>query len=268
MILQGHFFSQSLEMKTEFSLVIPNSRLQDPPSRPLRTCYLLHGLGGRNNDWIETSQLVIFAEKYDIAFIMPDVGRSFYRDMKFGQRFFTYVSQELPAVAARVFNISSRREDTMILGASMGGYGALNIALSRPEQYAFCGAFAPACLFLKEGLEYQRNHGLTREFVEKFGKQVFHDFQTIFGPELAWNPEDDILELLRNRPHGGLTPSIFMACGTEDQMMIHDNRRFIQRVSDFNPAPDLTYREWPGGHDWFFFNQALTTALEHFAQAR
>jgi S-formylglutathione hydrolase FrmB len=259
-------------METAVSVLVPNARLADDPARPLKAGYLLHGLCGRSSDWIDFSQLAVYAEKYDMAFIMPEVARSFYRDMKLGQRYFTFVSQELPAMARRVFNISDQRQDTMIFGASMGGYGALSVALAHPEQYGCCGAFAPACLFLGEGLEYQRKHGSSQQFIDLFGTQLIKDFQAIFGPELRLNSDDDIMELLRGKAgasdalplNSDMTPSIFMACGTEDPMMLSDNRRFVQEVSHLDHATDLTYREWKGGHDWIFFNQALKAALAHF----
>ena len=76
--------------------------------------------------------------------------------MKYGLKYFSYITEELFKICKNIFNISSKREDTAIMGASMGGYGALKCALSKPEQYGFCGAFSPAFLFLKDYLNYER----------------------------------------------------------------------------------------------------------------
>ena len=67
-------------------------------------------------------------------------------------RYFTWLTKELPRAVADLFRVSSAPEDTYILGASMGGYGALKAALTLPERYAACGAFSPCCLDLQDYL--------------------------------------------------------------------------------------------------------------------
>lgn len=256
MILRGYFFSNTLEMETGISVLIPN---RPSGGGPRKVAYLLHGLCGRNGDWLDYTMLPVYAERFDTTFIMPDAARSFYSDMVFGQRYFDYIARELPAVARSAFNVSSRRKDTLILGASMGGYGALKCALAFPERYGSCAAFSAPCLFLKEGLEAQRAFGKTQDYENRWGRQLLNDFESIFGPELSWRPEDDILELARRA--GGLEakPRLYLACGTEDGML-GDNRRFASEMKDV--ALDFTYQEWAGVHDWSFFNSALEKSLD------
>jgi S-formylglutathione hydrolase FrmB len=198
---------------------------------------------------------------------MPEVVRSFYTDMKYGQKFFTYVSEELPAICRSVFNITSERENTAVIGASIGGYGALKCALSKPEQYGFCGAFSSACLFLKEGLESMRSPEAVKEVTDAFGEQLVIDFKAIYGEQLEWSPRNDILELAKKVSQQSIQPKIYYACGTED--FFHaDSLRFWDEMSKLNL--DFTYDEWPGGHDWIFFNEAIRRALEfvEFGQGR
>ena len=79
-----------------------------------------------------------------MAVIMPEVQRSFYCDMTNGPRYFTYIVDELPALCQRLFRVSARREDNFVAGLSMGGYGAMKAALSRPERYAAAASFSGA----------------------------------------------------------------------------------------------------------------------------
>jgi putative tributyrin esterase len=53
-----------------------------------------------------------------------------------GGRYWTFLSEELPALVARFFRVSDRPQDTFVAGLSMGGYGALKWALRRPDQFA------------------------------------------------------------------------------------------------------------------------------------
>ncbi|GMA60977.1 hypothetical protein GCM10025859_14170 [Alicyclobacillus fastidiosus] len=66
---------------------------------------------------------------------MPQVHRSAYTDMAYGNRYWTFLSEELPEVARSFFHLSDAREDNFVAGLSMGGYGALKWALRKPEQF-------------------------------------------------------------------------------------------------------------------------------------
>ena len=56
-------------------------------------------------------------------------------------RMWSYVTKELPALVAEHFPADSARQS--ILGHSMGGHGALTIALSHPDRYRAASAFSP-----------------------------------------------------------------------------------------------------------------------------
>lgn len=56
-------------------------------------------------------------------------------------RMYSYVTEELPALVAREFPADMNRQG--IFGHSMGGHGALTIALKHPDRFRSCSAFAP-----------------------------------------------------------------------------------------------------------------------------
>ncbi len=58
-------------------------------------------------------------------------------------RMYSYVTGELPNVASANFPIDPSRAG--ILGHSMGGHGALTVALRNPDAYRSVSAFAPIC---------------------------------------------------------------------------------------------------------------------------
>lgn len=167
--------------------------------------------------------------------------------MKYGLKYFSYITEELSKICKNIFNISSKREDTAIMGASMGGYGALKCALSKPEQYGFCGAFSPAFLFLKDYLNYQRDAGIVK----------YEDLKAIFGEDLTWKSEFELIELVKNLYNKSDKPIIYTACGYND-FLYDENLEFSKIMKNFNI--DFTYEEWPGNHDWYFF---MSRCIEH-----
>jgi S-formylglutathione hydrolase FrmB len=257
MLLRGNFYSDVLHLYTGLVIFAPD---QHTSAEPYKVCYLLHGLHNDQNAWVDSTMLQVFARNYGTLFVMPAAGRSFYADMKHGHNYFAYISEELPEITKRVFNISAKREDTAVIGCSMGGYGALKTALSKPEQYGFCGAISPACLFINEHLEGLRNNA---DYWLRTGgseaQAILTDFKAAFGESLACAENDEILKLAEKAAAKTIGPRIYAACGTEDKLQ-KENLRFKECIEKLNL--DYTYEEWAGAHDWHFFNDALKKALE------
>ena len=148
----GSFYAKSLNMDTSIGVILPHDSRKhlgvEPlhagitPSEKPKTLILLHGLSDNWAAWMHRTSLLRYAESFDIAVLAPEVQRSFYMDMRNGPAYYTYITEELPELAAKQFNISVAPEDLMIAGLSMGGYGALACGLSHPERFMGIGAFS------------------------------------------------------------------------------------------------------------------------------
>ncbi|HCC36252.1 MAG TPA: acetylesterase [Treponema sp.] len=256
MILRGDFSSEVLRVSTNIQILAPDSG-----EGPYRVVYLFHGMHGNQGTWINNTMLPIFAKKYNAIFVMPEVCRSFYIDLKYGRKYYTYVSEELPKVCRKFFNISHRREDSAVMGCSMGGFGALYLALSKPEQYGFCGAISSACLSPKPMLDALRKDPEPWLKTGPEANEIFVDLKSIYGDELEYNAEYDILKRIKDFPSGASKPEIYAACGTEDDLR---SDSLSLRDTMTNTGFDFTYEEWTGDHDWYFFSDALKKAIEHW----
>lgn len=259
MRLNGTVFSSVLGMDTGITIVTPNALRMD---KPYKVVYLLHGIAGNHASWLDYSMLPAYTIFGNSIFIMPEVGRSFYTNMQHGFSYFTYITQELPRICKNMFHISAAREDTIIMGASMGGYGALKCALSIPEQYGTCIAFSSACLQLRQNLDYLREHGMHEQYRALFGDQLVRDFEAIFGDDYTWNAQDDILELAKQVQHQPHKPTIYMACGTSDYFYA-DHIAFSKQLETL--SLDFTFEQWQAQHDFTFFNDALKKVIDRFA---
>ena len=221
----------------------------DPPGEPVRypTLYLLHGLSDDHTVWLRRTSLERYLEGRRLAVVLPAAGRSFYTDALRGQRYWSFVSEELPRLARHLFPLSARREENFAAGLSMGGYGAFKLALAHPERFA-------AAASLSGALDVAR-------LVEEEQAAGTSELQDIFGPAegLAHSP-DNLFHLaaqLVRRP--GARPALYQWCGTGD--FLHaDNVRFRDRTAALGLA--LTSEEGPGGHDWACWDAQIRRVLD------
>lgn len=202
--------------------------------------YLLHGMSDDDTSWARRTSLERYAAPLGLVVVMPSVRTSWYSDTVGGERFWTYLSQELPAFVASTFSVSSAREDTFVAGVSMGGYGALKWALRAPGRFAaaasLSGALDVAGLMGHEGLG-----------------PVLH---RAFGEAPA--PEDDLYALLRRADPAAL-PALYACCGTEDQMA-EQSPRFAAAAQE--RGVPVTLEMGPGDHDWRYWDAAVQRVLD------
>ena len=242
------FKSATLKLHTQVNVLIPNC---EPPKNGFPVLYLLHGLSDNQDCWTRFSSIERYAEAYNIAVIMPDVNRSFYADMKRGNNYWTFISEELVSKMKQIFKLSDRREDTYAAGLSMGGYGAFKLALNFPDRFCAAGSFSGAL-----GVE------LAGEFKEH---EAFEDeFECIFGSvEEAAKNNCNLVDIVKNIKQPHEYPRLFQTCGTEDYLY-SDNLVF--KIAAKNSGLDLTYHEWEGSHTWDFWDKSAEMFLKFIAE--
>ena len=195
---KGTIYSRSLGMDTNLNIITPRGKLTDNNGNLPRVAYLLHGLSDNATAWLENANLRELCDKYNIAFVMPEVQRSFYTDMAFGLDYYTFISEELPETVSSLFKFSEKREDTYIMGLSMGGYGALKIGMRNPDKFAGIGGFSTVC-DVKAAMKDADNVTFTER--EKI---------SVLGNEMNLKSDDDLYskdtELPDNHSHNPPSP--------------------------------------------------------------
>lgn len=255
MIFNGNIYSKFLEQDTRLTIVGPNPKA----NKPYKVAYVLHPLCCISETWCEFTRLPFYARHYNTLCILPEVNRSFYTDQKIGQKYFSYVSRELPQIVKGLFNISDKREDTSVFGASMGAYGALKLVLTLPEKYSFCAVSSAAFLFLKADIaEFVARS--KKEMALAWGAQFEQDLKAMFGTNLETSENDEIISLMEKAPCGS-KPEIFHCCGTKDKFY-PANKAFSEIVKEWG-AYKYTFEDWAGGHDWDFFDEFIKKAFAY-----
>ena len=236
--LTCNIFSNALGKATNFNAILP----QDC-NKNTKVLFLLHGLSDDHTAWVRYTALEQMVRNYNLAVFMPDGSRMFYCNVGDGTRCLDYVSQELPDVITKMFNVSASRENTFIAGQSMGGYGAMKVALNFPERFS-------AAVSLSGSL---RNQWMRQDF------GPLHRFD--FGPEDEYNGSiNDIFAAAKNLANDATKPRprLYMTCGTED-FLYADNIAFRDYLRTLGLKID--YRESPGAHTWEFWNAELPALL-------
>lgn len=253
-LLQLNFASRVLARQADVTVLLPERDEQFSSHRDkleaCRVLYLLHGLGGDRTSWTRNTRIENLVRDTNVAVIMPQVEHGFYTDMASGQPYFTFVAEELPRYLASILPLSSRREDTFVCGASMGGYGAFKLALTHPGRFSRAAALSGA-------LDIQR-------FVSTFTLDGF-DARLAFGERLAVaGTTDDLFYLLeRDIAEGCELPALYSFCGTED-ILLEESRTFaahVRALRESGASLDFTAVEGPGEHLWTTWDANLTPAL-------
>ena len=231
------FFSESLGMQSEIYVIIPQKKRED--GEKFKCLYLLHGLSDDHTIWMRRTSIERYAEKYGICVVMPNAHRSFYTNIKNGLPYYTYVSKELPELICSMFNVSDKREDNFVAGLSMGGYGALKIALRECDRFCACGALSAAT-----------------DIVRRKGKETY---TFVFGENDEVSENDDLFILAKSKKDCENKPRIYMCVDTED-FLYDENQRFKEHLLSL--GYDLTYRESHGSHNWEFWDEYIKYVLD------
>ena len=249
-LIHCDFFSEVLNLSTSFYAVIPQPSQADgqdlPGDRGYQTLYLLHGLSDNQTIWQRRTSIERYAPP-NLAIIMPDVNRSFYTDMAHGNRYWTFISDELPTICRSLFHLSEAREDNFAAGLSMGGYGAFKLALAYPERFA-------AAASLSGALDIASTvHGEDEAWQAEMAA-VFGNLDHVAGSE------HDLFHLAQQMvASDSLRPQLYQCCGTED-FLLDQNIRFREfaRSLEF----DLTYSEEPAEHEWGYWDRQIQHVLD------
>ncbi|MBQ4090858.1 MAG: esterase family protein [Clostridia bacterium] len=244
--MQFHFFSESLGMQTEAYVIVPQKRTSGQigvdakgGDKKYKCLYLLHGLSDDHSIWMRHTSIERYASQYGICVVMPCVHKSFYSNMKCGLRYYDFVANELPKLICEFFNVSDKREDNYVAGLSMGGYGALKLALREPDR--FCAA---AGLSSATDIKDDWKRGL---------------METIFGEGQPIPDEDDLFFLADRCAQNVARPRLFMAVGTEDGLY-GENVRLRDRLCSL--GYELEYIEEHGTHNWEFWDKHIQNVLK------
>ena len=243
-----HYFSPALGKATSCNVIFPENVEH---SGPYPTLYLLHGLSDDYSAWQRRTSLERYVQTLPIIVVMPDGGRGWYSDAHEGDKYERAIMDDCIGFIDRTFQTDARREARAIGGLSMGGYGAIKLALQHPDKFVSAHGHSSAFGF---------GHRLWRSDEPEFRRIIGP--QDVGGPLDLWKIADDAAPK-SGEPSQAATadeslPALRIDCGTSD-FLIEQNREFDAHLNELGVAHE--YEEFPGAHDWAYWDKHIQSAL-------
>jgi S-formylglutathione hydrolase len=158
-------------------------------------------------------------------------------------RMYSYVVRELPEIIAA--HLPVKPGATGIFGHSMGGHGALTLALRNPAQYRSLSAFSP----------------IAAPSQSPWGRKAFANY---LGPDVKSWSEHDATELVARRPYPG---PILIDQGGADQYLAAELLPEKFAAAAAKSGQKLNLRMQPGyDHGYYFIQSFIADHLQHHAE--
>ena len=221
-----NYHSDALRRGVSVNVILPENHktaigMSSHRDNTYKTLYLLHGLSDDQTIWSRRTSIERYAARYGISVVMPCTDRAWYSNTYYGAKYFTFISKELPTVCRSFFaGMSPLPEDNFIAGNSMGGYGAMKVALTFPEAFGGCASLSGALDLT--GKTWTRVSD-PKEWKNVFG-EVFASSDEVIGSE------NDVYYLAKNAANAATLPKLYMWCGAEDALL-EANREVHQQSS-------------------------------------
>ncbi len=258
--INGTFYSNVLEQEVMLDLFLPNDRSDKEVKAPDGVIYFLHGMGSSQKRFRELTAANRYCMDNHLAIVYISAPMSFYSDMKYGMKYYTYITQELPGFLVSAYNLKFPREKTFLAGLSMGGYGTLKIGLNNPDVFGAIAPFSAPCNMKGMAEEMRKNNPPAGNI---------STFINVLGEDLAFEPTDDPYWLIENvsKLPPEKQPRIRIMCGKQDKLaMIYNQNVEFDKFAKTLPLADYKFMAWDGGHEYAFWDRALMHAVAFFLE--
>lgn len=236
--------SRYLKKATKVVVIQPSSTGNKTSIYPV--IYLLHGYGGNYATWAKTTpQLAKTADELKIIFVCPDGGKgSWYFDSPIDSsiRYESYITKELVPYIDANYPVKAEAKYRAITGLSMGGHGAMYLAIRHPDLFGAAGSTSG-------GVDF-------RPFPKNWDiKNVLGDFES---NQERWYDHTVMrqVEFLKNNQL-----AIIIDCGVDDFFM-GVNRALHEKLLQLKINHD--YIERPGAHTYTYWSENIDYQLLFF----
>lgn len=243
-VIDGQLSSVAVGQTLPYRIYLPPGYDSAPMAR-YPVLYMLHGLGGTDSEWssdgmFDTAERMIRSgEIPPLIIVLPEGEQAYWVDhADGGPKWGTYVAHDLVAeIDARYRTLADRRHRA-IGGMSMGGHGALQLAMNNPDVFAVVGAHSFAL----------RRHDTAPAF---------------FGDQSYFNAHDPVY-LFQTDPATAQKFTLWLDVGSDDSWRPADEA-FNKQLTDEGIAH--AWHEYPGGHEDAYWSAHTGDYLRFYGAA-
>lgn len=241
------FHSAALNREMPYRVFLPE-RME--PGRRLPVVYLLHGFGDDWRSWSDKSEIAAYAAR-GLILVMPDGGISYYMNSatQAANRYEDYILHDLIADVDARFPSIPARGGRALVGISMGGFAALEFALTRPDAFSFVAALSPPIDILRRPFRVQR-----------WGE--WWRIRQIFGPRGSEMRERRDPMMLARAADPARVPYLYLGAGQNEPLLV-PIRSYDRALAERKFA--VEFHALPGGHAWNQWNRQVPLVFESLA---
>ena len=234
------FFGEALQQRSGLEVFVPQR------GGPFPVLYLLHGLSDDYTCWGRLTPLLRLARAYPLMVVAVNGARSFYTNdpRPGGYAYEDHIVRDVVEFVEATFPARPERAARAVAGLSMGGYGAMMLALKYPETFSAVSAHSSAFFFAAGTMP---------------GRNEYSDYLAEKYPDGRYS----VFALAEGAAGGRVVPAIRFDCGRDDALL-ETNRRFHRHLESVGLAHE--YREFDGAHSWEYWDEHIRDTLAFLAR--
>lgn len=251
-VILDSVYSYAVSSYKRFNIILPKDYFKT--DERYKVIFLLHGYSGDHTDWINRTNIVKYLQDYSFVVVTPEADNSWYTNSPFvkNRNYEDYIIKELIPYVEKRYRVISTKHGRVIAGLSMGGYGAIKLALKYPHLFYYSGSFSGA---FRWPSMIEKNRGLlTQSLKEVFGeKRSDH-----------WDKNDVLIIADTIKPIN--LPYLYISCGENDPLegLLDSNRKLVEKLQKNGVAYE--YHELPGEHNWIFWDMEISNFLKRLSE--
>lgn len=287
-------WAQSLGIHKAVTIYLPPSYARAPDAR-FPVLYYLHGRGGNERDWINAGRIdrtmdsLVAAGAPEAILVMPDGDDGWYTTWASlpdaaacaadtirresarsycvpWPHYDDYIARDIVAHIDTHYRTHANRAHRGVAGLSMGGYGAITLALTYPDVFgaaaSHSGVLSPRLLPGATPSDSAR-YASTMPDIARAARHLWPSLRATFGSDtLAWRARDPrtLAERLLTRVRAGhaVMPALRFDIGIDDTWAAQ-NRDLAASLSALGVSHE--YREHPGAHTWTYWQRHVVDSL-------
>lgn len=245
------FKSAALARDYNYTVYLPDSYAKDTKRYPV--LYLLHGAGGNENEWLakgglrETMDALIARKQiHPMIVVMPGHTGGWWVDGARDKAETALMKEVLPHAEGK-YRIDATRANRLVAGLSAGGYGALNLVMKYPQQFAATAILSPA---IYDPVPPNSSSAVRNPPFQKDGK---------FDADL-WKSLNYPTHIEAYKKSGVIVP-MYINSGDHDTFSIALHSATLFERLRFHQPDAIEMRIVNGDHEWMVWRDTLPDAL-------